>query len=113
MAATVLQYYDRNPYKRDKYQQNVVIFSANNPLVRQLVRRSPITIRVLLILVSKLDGEGYAGATLDDIAWQLQTTRTYVNKGLLDLAKFDFIRKKRRSEYWINPSLFRPAFIEY
>jgi hypothetical protein len=113
MAATVLQYHDRNPYKGDNYRKNVVIFSATSRHVRQLAVMSPISLRVLLVLVAKLDGEGYAGATLEDLAWNLRSSRTYVNKGLLELARFDLIRKKRQSEYWINPNFFKPAFIEY
>ncbi|WP_164851381.1 replication/maintenance protein RepL [Larkinella soli] len=59
-----------------------------------------------------LNGEGYAMGTLDELAQCVQTSRSHVNKGLLVLVKYNLISKKKRGEYWINPALFRPAYME-
>ncbi|WP_460913932.1 hypothetical protein [Spirosoma areae] len=112
MAANVLHNHNRNPYYASKEKQHLVLFSAKDYHVNQLVVLSPISLRVLLLLASKLTAEGYATATLDELARLIQTPRSYVNKGILELARHNLIKKKKRSEYWIRPDIFRPAQIE-
>ncbi|GAB3339505.1 hypothetical protein GCM10027299_52290 [Larkinella ripae] len=112
MAANVLRYHNRNPFGDVKSRQKTVIFTARGYYASQLATLTPIALRVLLKLASDLNGEGYVSATLNQLAEELSSPRTYVNKGLLELARFDIISKKGRGEYWINPSVFRPALIE-
>ncbi|RCR71266.1 hypothetical protein [Larkinella punicea] len=112
MAANVLRYHDRSPFKDSKSRQMAIIFTPNEYYATKLATLSPIALRVLLKMASDLNGEGYVLASLDELAEELQSPRTYVNKGLLELARFEIISKKRRSEYWINPAVFRPAVIE-
>ena len=112
MGANVLRYHDQNPFKDSKSRQMAVIFTPNEYYAAKLATLSPISLRVLLKMASGLNGEGYVSAPLDELAEKLQSPRTYVNKGLLELARFDIISKKRRSEYWINPAVFRPATID-
>ncbi|WP_420151521.1 hypothetical protein [Spirosoma sp.] len=112
MAANVLYYHNQNPYSSGKQRQHIVIFSATDYQASLLAILSPISLRVLLLLASKLNWDGYAVATLDELASLIQTPKSYVNKGILELAKYDLIKKKKRSEYWIRPDVFRPATIE-
>lgn len=112
MAANVLHNHNQNPYSSYRDKQHIVLFSAKDYLVNQLVVLSPISLRVMLLLASKLNSEGYASATLDELASLIPTPRSYVNKGVLELAKHNLIKKKKRSEYWIQPNLFRPTQIE-
>ena len=112
MAANVLHNHNQNPYGADKDKQHMVLFSPKDYQINQLVILSPISLRVILLLASRLNPEGYASATLDELARLIQTPRSYVNKGILELAKHNFIKKKKRSEYWIQPDIFRPAQIE-
>ena len=112
MAANVLPNHNQNPYNPYKTKKKVVIFSATGYCVGLLLIISPIALRVMLALATKLNDEGYAVATLDDLARDIQTERSYVNKGILELAKYDLIKKKKRGEYWIRPDTFRPALIE-
>ena len=111
MATNVLKNYNLNPYASDKKPQSVVIYTATGYHANLLVILSPIAIRVMLVLASKLNNEGYAISTLDELADCIQTPRSYVNKGILLLEKKNLIRKKQKGQYWINPSAFRPATI--
>ena len=113
MAANVLQYHNRNPYRSKPEQQQLVIFSANGYEISLLARiLSPIALRVLIVLASKLTGEGYSKVSLDELARLIDTPRSFVNKGILQLNEHGLIKKKKQSEYWLNPDLFRPALIE-
>lgn len=112
MAANVLHNNNLNPYDKAQTKQNIVIFSSSRYHTGLLMIMSPIGLRVMVALAAKLNSEGYSAATLDELARSLQTPRSYVNKGILILAKYDLIKKKRRGQYWINPAVFRPAVIE-
>lgn len=112
MAAIVLHNHNQNPYYTNKDKQNVVIFSPTTYHGGLLVIISPIALRVMITLAIRLNTEGYAAATLDELARFIQTPRSYVNKGVLELAKNNLIKKKKRGEYWINPKVFRPATVE-
>lgn len=113
MAANVLKFHNRNPYGADTKRQQLIVFAPDDYELGLLVRTlSPVALRVLVLMAGKLNAEGYAVAPLDEIARVLRTSRTYVNAGLLQLAQFRLITKKKRSEYWLQPSVFRPALIE-
>ena len=112
MAANVLHNYNRNPYDKAKEEHNIVLFAAKGYHANLLNMLSPIALRVLLTMAGKLNGEGYTVAPLDDLASLIRSPRSFVNKGILELAKYDVIRKKSRGHYWVNPSFFRPAMIE-
>ena len=113
MATNVLQNHNRNPYAEYKRTQNLVLFTAtDDPFRGILLFLHPISLRVMIVLASKLNSEGYATATLEEIAFILHSTPSYVNKGILELARCNLISKKKRSEYWIRPAAFRPAQIE-
>ncbi|MBD2704951.1 Rrf2 family transcriptional regulator [Spirosoma sp. BT702] len=113
MAANVLQNHNRNPYGSYKDKQHLVLFTADDFYMSLLLFRcSPIALRVMLVLASKLNADGYATASLAELAKSLRTNPSYVNKAILELAKYELIQKKKRSEYWIQPDVFRPALIE-
>ena len=112
MARNVLPSHNRNPYNPYKNRKRVVIFSAQGYCASQLMIISPIALKVMIALATRLNDEGYALATLDDLAKDLFTHRSYVNKGILELANRNLISKKKRGEYWIRPDAFRPALIE-
>ena len=112
MAANVLPTYNQNPYKKGKRSHQVILFAVQPCHANLLNTMSFISIQVLLALASTLNSEGYVDAPLDELSYRLQRTRSYVNKGILELAQCDIIRKKKRGQYWVNPSFFRPALIE-
>ncbi|WP_020598385.1 hypothetical protein [Spirosoma panaciterrae] len=112
MAANVLHNHNRNPYASSKGQQHAVLFTARDYTINLLVVLSPISLRVMVLLGTRMNSEGYATASLDQLARIIQSPRSYINKGILELARHNLIKKKKRSEYWINPDVFRSAVIE-
>ena len=112
MAANVLKNHNHNPYYVSKEKQQLILFTATDYYAGLLTIISPIALRVMLVLAGKLNAEGYATGTLEELAVDLRTQRTYVNKGILELAKRNMISKKKRGQYWIHPDVFRPATIE-
>ncbi|GAB4044419.1 hypothetical protein [Spirosoma jeollabukense] len=112
MAANVLTNHNQNPYRIGKRTQHLVLFTAVDHKLSRLLGQSSIALRTMIVLASKLNAEGYACATLDELAKILGTRRSYVNKGVLELARWNLITKKKRSEYWIGPDVFRSAQIE-
>ncbi|WP_420150917.1 helix-turn-helix domain-containing protein [Spirosoma sp.] len=106
MAANVLQNHNQNPYTT--HTKHIVMFTADGHNLKLLMGMSPVALRVMIFLANRLNANGYACASLEEIAKELHSSKSYVNKGLLELDKWYFITKKKRSEYWLKPEVFRP-----
>jgi DNA-binding MarR family transcriptional regulator len=113
MAANVLTHHCQNPFKTEKQQRQLVLFTANEYETFQLVTLTPILLRVLLCLANRLNESGYACATLDELARSLRKSPSYVNQAIVDLVRLQYITKKKRGEYWVNPEVFRTAVVEW
>ena len=66
----------------------------------------------MLTMAGSLNSEGYAVVSLDTLAQRMQKQRSFINKGILELAKWDIIRKKQRGQYWLSPYYFRIMSVE-
>jgi DNA-binding MarR family transcriptional regulator len=113
MAANVLLHHTENPYKTDKRETNLVLFTASERTAIHLVQLAPIHLRIIIALASKLNPSGYACIKLYELAHYIGNAQSYINQGLMDLVRLGYIAKKKRGEYWVNPSLFRPAAMDW
>jgi hypothetical protein len=113
MAANTLPHYNKSPYNTTKQETNLVLFTISEQTAIHLVQLAPIHLRLIIALASKLNSSGYACFTLYELSCYMGKTHSYINQGLIDVAKTGYIAKKKRGEYWINPELFRPALVEW
>ena len=112
MAANVLSNHNQNPYGSYKQRRQTVQFTAGGYQISVLGLLSPISLRLLLFMATQLTNEGFVVAPLDKVASRMNRSRSFVNKGFLELARLGIITKKKRGEYWIDPAYFRTAVIE-
>ena len=112
MAANVLTNHNQNPYSSYKQRRQTVQFTAGGYQVSVLCLLSPISLRVLLFMATELTNEGFVIAPLDNVASRMNRSRSFVNKSILELARFGIITKKKRGQYWVDPAYFRTAVIE-
>ncbi len=112
MAANVLTNHNQNPYGGYKQRRQTVQFAAGEYEIGTLSLLTPISLRVLLVMAAQLTNEGFVVAPLDMVASRTNCSRSFVNKGILELARFGLITKKKRGQYWMDPSYFRPVVIE-
>lgn len=112
MAANVLSNHNQNPYSNHKQRRQTVQFAVGEYQLSVLCLLSPISLRALLFMASQMTNDGFVIAPLDKFAYRMHCSRSFVNKGILELAKHGIITKKERGQYWIDPAYFRTAVIE-
>lgn len=111
MAARVLGHHKQNPYRNFYENQNMVVFSPNDYSLSVLIGLSPAAMRVLFVLLSRLQPDGSAKVSFVELRKWICSPAPTLSQGLVQLAKHGLITKRGNGDYWVNPSLARTLSI--
>lgn len=95
-------YKKTNPYQAEGNGQLVVVLNMSDYYLTILMGLSPVALRTLLVLVSRLAPDGSATATLVELRKYNAHNICNISLGLKELLTHDIIRRKSLSSYWIS-----------
>ncbi len=108
MAARVLQHHKVNPYRQYHKDQKTVVFSPNGYYLNILVScLSPAALRVLFVLMARLQPDGSSKALLTELRKMIGSPSPTLSRALVELVKAGFITKRGNGDYWVNPTIAR------
>ena len=111
MAARVLGHHKQNPYRNFYENQNMVVFSPNDYSLSVLLSLCPAAMRLLFVLLSRLQPDGSAKASFIELRELIGSPAPTLSRGLVELAQRGLITKRGNGDYWVNPSLARTLSI--
>ncbi len=112
MPARTLTHYKENPYYKEVKEQQLVAFTPNGYELNILVTAlTPVALRCLIVLLSRLEADGSASAPLTDLRKVIGSPTPTLSRALGELARFGLIKKRSNGMYWVSPSIARSLAI--
>ena len=113
MPARTLTHHKVNPYKKDIKEQNLIVFTPNGYKLNILVTAiTPAALRCFIILLSRLDIDGSASASLIDLRKMTGSPAPKLSRALGELVRADLIKKRANGLYWVSPDVARKLSIQ-
>ena len=111
MAA--ITYSKVDPYPQEEGIYKGVMFKPDDyKLSLMVMRLSPISLRVLTYAMASMQADGSVELSAIKMSRMFQINSSFISKGIQELIRYNFLARRSRSVFWLNPSVARPLTIQ-